>query len=143
MVKHRRGTSKLHHHKIRQVCVWGPTDVGKSTFVDAILANLRANNQVFEPHTDKNGPSPMTWSNWNEKTHTICLDHEFRIDRYDAELLKKLLEGNQGTINVKYEKKAREFSTRCPMIFLSNYDPLEDIKILGILIFLIISSFNI
>ena len=77
----------------------GASNVGKSFFIYKMLQDLFENDQVYETYTVSSGPTERTFSTFDSSKHRVIIDNEFRLQRYDVELLKRLMEG--GVVKIR------------------------------------------
>lgn len=95
--------------------MWGPTNVGKSSFVESLIdkQNLK---YVFMP-----GVGKFCIQGFNPEVHKVILFEEFDIKFHHISLLKRLMEGRNYAYPVKCEMD-RVLSFYGPIIFVSNYN---------------------
>lgn len=108
-------------YKNKQLYLWGPTNVGKSTFIESLIG--RENMKfVFMP-----GIGKFFMQAFNPQVHKVILFEEFNIKFHHVSLLKRLLEGRKYCYSVMCElDKAIEFNG--PIIFVSNFDIASDCR---------------
>jgi len=109
------------------IFIEGPPDVGKTYFVYELMKEFFQNEQVYEPYTTDKGVNDFTWSTFMAERHSIVVDNEFKLSRYDVELLKKLMEGLSVKVRQLYGKP-REIRARVPFFFLSNRNIEQAVK---------------
>ena len=81
-------------HKLPQIFVYGPPNVGKTHFVSTLIGSFIQNMQVFQPYVDPSkGYTEYQWSGFDEKKHSIVFDDEFMMKNFNSEIWKKAVEG--------------------------------------------------
>lgn len=104
--------------KQKQLYLYGPSNVGKSTFIERIIGKSRVN--VFQP-----GVGKFFMQDFNPLVHTVILFEEFEIQYHLVGKLKRLLEGRKDVYSVKCESD-KEICFKGPIIFISNDECVHD-----------------
>lgn len=102
--------------KKKALYVWGPTNVGKSTFIESLIG-LWNMDSIFYP-----GVGKFFMMNMNEELHKVILFEEFDGQYFAMSMLKRLLEGRKYAYPVKCQGD-RYIQFDGPIIFISNHEP--------------------
>ena len=105
------------HHKRKHLCLYGESNVGKSTFCNALLGNYEHQNFPIGINDSK-----FAFDRWNPKLYTHCIAHEFDFSKIDMTTWKVALEGLTFKINRKH-KTGLEGAIQVPFIFICNSNP--------------------
>lgn len=114
-------------HKKKQLWIWGPPNMYKTTFIEFIIYTGTQNHKHQQFCFSYNRSFPI--GHYIEEYHLIGWNDEFKLDKVDTELWKQCVSGEL----VFQEKKGKEgdlISMRIPFIFTSNYAP--DLTIPGV-----------
>lgn len=127
-----------YRHKKKQLYLWGPSNTGKSTFINTLIElSLKISAQetienINEDEFDLNyedqimRPTPndkcFAWQSYNEKQHNLVVIEEFHVSEYCVADMKKLLAGETFVANVK-NGRSRKIKLQMPMVLISNFDP--------------------
>lgn len=110
------------HHKKKQLYLHGPPNTGKTYFIDHLLQRTIGdsfNMQVFTPAPSEH---KFAWADFEPNVHNVLKIDEFNLNEFNVNELKKAMEGQEFTINRKFQKSKR-VHLRMPMIFISNLRP--------------------
>ena len=107
--------------KLPQLYLFGPSNSGKTTFVNEVLFRGIPKDVIFKPIQSKN---IFSWAEFRHDVHAIVNMNEFNIYDHNQDFLKNVMEGNDQPLPQKH-KKAKMIGKLMPMIFTSNY-PLPD-----------------
>ena len=123
-----------HEHKKKQLFLYGESNVGKTFFVNQLLANcINSPDELdrhhpnydfnrFQAQTFKPTPNDFkfAWQSFSKDEHNVVYIDEFDITEYNVADFKKAIAGETFITNVKGAKSLLIEMTM-PMIFLSNY----------------------
>ena len=105
-------------HKAKQLYIVGPSNTGKTLFVDAFLTALVPKWNMWKPVLKSSNKFP--WQSFDAKRHQALVLHEFDLGRIgDAGDWKQALAGEEFAITQKF-KGDRNIKPAIPMIFTSN-----------------------
>lgn len=99
--------------------MYGPTNVGKTTFVEKLIGEINQ-NYIFYP-----GVGKFCMQDFRPMFHKIILFEEFHYEFYPKGMLKRLLEGRKAAYPVKCSSDS-VFSFSGPIIFVSNENNVDD-----------------
>lgn len=105
------------HHKKKHLCLFGPSNAGKSTFCNALLGNYEHQNFPIGINDSK-----FAFDRWNSSLYTHCIVHEFDFSKFDINTWKIALEGLPFKINRKH-KTGTDGAIQIPIIFICNDRP--------------------
>lgn len=118
-----------HSHKKKQLYLFGPSNVGKTSFINRLLrdaieqhgeiSDIEIENQVFSPAPNE---QRFAWQSFEPKKHNIIIIDEFHIDEFNINDLKRALAGESFVVNSKYGEQ-KTISPKIPFILISNYPP--------------------
>lgn len=101
-------------YKRQQLYLWGPSNVGKSSFIERLIGKVNM-PYVFYPDAGN-----FSFGDFDPAFHQVVLFEEFSLGKYDISLLKRLLEGRVFAASVKGSvPKYIKFTG--PVIFVSNF----------------------
>lgn len=109
-------------HKRKCLYLYGDTNVGKSTFVETCIGRVNM-KYVFYP-----GVGKFFMQDFDESVHKIILFEEFEYKFCVVSMLKRLLEGKPYAYPVKCGLD-KIFVFRGPIIFVSNFNDVEDVAL--------------
>lgn len=120
-----------HEHKKKQLYLWGPSNTGKSHFINTLLkacipvdeAEALADPRAYEKHIFRPTPNDtrFAYEEYDERVHSVMLINEFDPDEYNLSDLKKALEGDSFVIGCKHTS-SRRIRIEMPIIFISNME---------------------
>ncbi|RMZ94146.1 hypothetical protein BpHYR1_050355 [Brachionus plicatilis] len=105
------------HHKRKHLCLYGKSNVGKSTFCNALLGNYDHQNFPIGINDSK-----FAFDRWDPKQYTHCIIHEFDFTKIESSTWKVALEGLTFKINRKH-RTGIDGAIQVPFIFITNEDP--------------------
>ena len=106
--------------KAKQLYVYGPSGVGKTTMINMLLGAYFANR--FSP--PRGTDNRFTWSAFNPKRHNHVVIDEYKSDQFNATDLNLLLSGECLVTDKKF-KNQQDVYMKCPIIICSNFPPEE------------------
>jgi hypothetical protein len=116
------GTSQ----QVKQLYLHGESGLGKSAFISHLFLT-RFGKQVFRPLTGDDAKK-YQWEKFSSKTHNLVLVDEFDIREFNLSNWKQACEGVQFHTLVRNSKEAKAIEVKCPIIMISNQEPLEHVK---------------
>ena len=141
-------------HKKAQLYLWGPSNVGKTTFINNLLKMCidpkpEDNNDpddddddddddmneekddgyddYIESHIFRPTPNEQKYAfqDWDRYKYNICIVDEFQDSQFDLPDLKKAIAGECFVTNCKFEQ-SKKVKLRVPILFISNFDAPKD-----------------
>jgi hypothetical protein len=118
-----------HSHKKKQLYLFGPSNVGKTSFINRLVRDAiehegeisinEIENQVFRPAPNEHR---FAWQSFDHKKHNLIIIDEFQIDEYNTSDMKRALAGESFVANSKYGSQ-KTITPQIPVILISNYPP--------------------
>lgn len=103
-------------NKLRQIYLWGPSNIGKSNLIiQSLFQKSNLEDLAFYPTT-----KDFAFNELDLNKHKIIIFEEYTKDDVSMNLLKRLLEGLSCSVQRKH-KKSLQFKWKHPIIFTSNY----------------------
>ena len=119
-------------HKKKQLYLWGPSNSGKTTFINNLLARCingvdetdehAYESQVFTPIPNE---KRFAWQEFDSKQYNVVFIDEFDIHEYNVSDLKKALAGETFVANRK-GLSPKKIVVQMPTILVSNLSPPSD-----------------
>lgn len=105
------------HFKKKQLYLYGPPNMGKSSYIRKILSSIPSGN-IFIPSLETFGFQGL------DSSHCLILFDDLYIELFESSLLKNLLQGSQFKIKCK-GVPAKTFTFKGPVIFVANTQLLD------------------
>lgn len=134
-------------HKKAQLYLWGPSNVGKTTFINNLLKmcidpkddddndedddddddNNDDDDDYIESHIFRPTPNEQKYAfqEWDRYKYNICIIDEFQDSQFDLSDLKKAIAGECFVTNCKYDQ-SKKVKLQVPILFISNFDAPKD-----------------
>ena len=117
----RVGSESSKPREIPQLYLWGPTRMGKSTFVlEKLIGGDCAQSFVYYPDKGK-----YFMETFDPEIHKVILFEEFDVNDFPVNSLKRLAGAEMYKYSVK-GKRGRDLQFFGPIIFVSNYLNITD-----------------
>lgn len=127
-------------HRKNQLYLWGPSNFGKTTFVENLLKMCTIkNNENFYDADDENDddlfeayifrPSAKNqkyaFQDWDRSKFNVCIIDDFHVSHFDLCDLKKAIAGEYFVTFSKCDTPKKAIM-QVPVIFISNFDAPKD-----------------
>ena len=121
-------------HKKKQLYLWGPSNIGKTSFIMNLfkiavdnLNNETVDDDAYEAHLFRPTPNEpkYSWQDFEFNKYNLVLIDEFDVKEFKVSDLKKALAGESFIANVK-NGKAKNIKIQMPTILISNLAPPSD-----------------
>ena len=123
-------------HKKCQLYLWGPSNTGKTTFMQELFNNCIKSQNEYEQHVYRPAANEKryAWQQFNSNTDCVVFIDEFDIKEFNVSQLKKALAGEPIIVNKKGLEPSK-ITIRIPFVLISNHEPpsyREQVKYSGI-----------
>jgi GTPase SAR1 family protein len=112
--------------QIKQLYLYGNSGCGKSSFINHLFGK-RFDSQIFRPITGQDSKK-YQWESFSSKIHSLVLFDEFDFSQIDLDKWKKACEGIKFQQLVRNSSEGNLVEVNCPIIMISNYEPLENVR---------------
>ena len=116
-------------HKKKQLYLWGPSNSGKTTFVNRLLARCINDLEETDEHayecqiyTPIPNEKRFAWQEFDSKIYNVVFIDEFDLNEYNVSDLKKALAGESFVANRK-GISPKKILVQMPTILVSNLSP--------------------
>lgn len=123
---------KGYKHKKKQLYLYGPSNTGKTTFINDLLRNgiihNKEENELDESEIEIQiyRPTPSepkyAWQSFDKSRYNIMVIDEFYIDEYNIADMKRALAGEVFVSNTKFGE-SKNIQLQIPSILISNLAP--------------------
>lgn len=114
------------HEKKKALYLYGPSDSGKTTVINKWLLQDLSIYDIHRPTRN----DEFAWQKFNQNKHLVVVMDECDLRKYDIDVWKELVGGSTCEVRVK-GGSSKLITIKCPIIHISNYEPLDKIGVLN------------
>lgn len=107
-------------NKFPALYLYGPSNSGKTTIItDWLLKDLKS-DQIYRPTRN----DEFAWQSFNSNKHLVVVIDECDLKKFDIDEWKQCMQGSVVSVKIKGGER-RDIAVKCPIIHISNYEPLQ------------------